>query len=68
MPRKFSQATIDAKVFMRITRRNRKKSMIEGAKLLGVAVKKLEDIEAVRGYGCNLSFEVISRIASSPTS
>jgi len=37
-------------------------SMNEGARLLGVSRKQLEDIETIRNYGCHLDLEVLAKI------
>lgn len=36
--------------------------MNEGARLLGVSRKQLEDIETKRNYGCHLDLELLSKI------
>ena len=36
--------------------------MNEGASLLGVSRKQLEDIETVRNYGCHLDLELLAKI------
>jgi transcriptional regulator with XRE-family HTH domain len=37
-------------------------SMNEGARLLDVSQKQLEDIETVRNYGCHLDLELLAKI------
>lgn len=36
--------------------------MNEGARLLSVSRKQLEDIETVRNYGCHLDLEILAKI------
>ena len=36
--------------------------MNEGARLLGVSRKQLEDIETIRNYGCHLDLEVLAKM------
>ena len=36
--------------------------MNEGASLLAVSRKQLEDIETVRNYGCHLDLELLAKI------
>lgn len=36
--------------------------MNEGARLLGVSRKQLEDIETTRNYGCHLDLEILAKV------
>ena len=36
--------------------------MNEGARLLGVSRKQLEDIETARNYGCHLDLELLAKM------
>lgn len=36
--------------------------MNEGARLLGVSRKQLEDIETIRNYGCHLDLELLAKM------
>lgn len=36
--------------------------MNEGARMLGVSRKQLEDIETIRNYGCHLDLELIAKL------
>jgi len=36
--------------------------MNEGARLLGVSRKQLEDIETIRNYGCHLDLELLAKL------
>lgn len=36
--------------------------MNEGARLLGVSRKQLEDIETLRNYGCHIDLELLAKI------
>ena len=59
---KFSPITIDVKRNIRKLRLMAGYSMNEGASLLGVSRKQLEDIETVRNYGCHLDLELLAKI------
>ena len=49
---KFSPITVTVKKNIRQLRLNAGYSMNEGARLLGISRKQLEDVETVRNYGC----------------
>ena len=36
--------------------------MNEGARLLGISRKQLEDIETIRNYGCHLDLELLAKM------
>ena len=59
---KFSPATINVKRSIRRLRLRKGYSMNEGASLLGISRKQLEDIETVRNYGCHLDLELLAKI------
>ena len=59
---KFSPVTITVKKNVRRLRLNKRYSMNEGARLLGVSRKQLEDIETLRNYGCHLDLELLAKI------
>jgi len=59
---KFSPITIKVKRNIRRLRLQKGYSMNEGASLLGVSRKQLEDIETVRNYGCHLDLELLAKI------
>ena len=59
---KFSPITVSVKKNVRQLRLNAGYSMNEGARLLGVSRKQLEDIETVRNYGCHLDLELMAKI------
>ena len=59
---KFSPITVSVKKNIRRLRLNKGYSMNEGARLLGVSRKQLEDIETVRNYGCHLDLELLAKI------
>jgi len=59
---KFSPITINVKRNIRRLRLYKGYSMNEGASLLGVSRKQLEDIETVRNYGCHLDLELLAKI------
>ena len=56
---KFSPAEAHVKNVLKNLRLKRGLSMPEGAKLMGFSVKKLEDLEATRDYGCHVSVDVL---------
>lgn len=56
---KFSAGTLYAKQALKRVRRSRGLKMKQGADLLGVSLKKLEDLEAVADYGSQLNWENI---------
>lgn len=59
---KFSPITITVKRNIRRLRLAKGYPMNEGAALLGVSRKQLEDIETVRNYGCHLDLELLAKI------
>jgi transcriptional regulator with XRE-family HTH domain len=59
---KFSSITLSVKKNVRQLRLNAGYSMNEGARLLDVSRKQLEDIETVRNYGCHLDLELLAKI------
>ena len=59
---KFSPITVTVKKNMRQLRLNAGYSMNEGARLLGISRKQLEDIETVRNYGCHLDLELLAKM------
>lgn len=59
---KFSPITVAVKRNIRQLRLNSGYSMNEGARLLGVSRKQLEDIETIRNYGCHLDLELLAKI------
>ena len=36
--------------------------MNEGARLLGISRKQLEDVETIRNYGCHLDLELLAKM------
>ena len=59
---KFSPITVAVKKNIRQLRLNAGYSMNEGARLLGVSRKQLEDIETIRNYGCHLDLELLAKM------
>ncbi len=59
---KFSPITVAVKKNVRQLRLNAGYSMNEGARLLGVSRKQLEDIETIRNYGCHLDLELLAKM------
>lgn len=59
---KFSPITVSVKKNVRQLRLNAGYSMNEGARLLGVSRKQLEDIETIRNYGCHLDLELLAKM------
>ena len=59
---KFSPITVAVKKNVRQLRLNAGYSMKEGARLLGVSRKQLEDIETIRNYGCHLDLELLAKM------
>lgn len=59
---KFSPITVAVKRNVRQLRLNAGYSMNEGARLLGVSRKQLEDIETIRNYGCHLDLELLAKM------
>lgn len=59
---KFSPITVVVKKNIRQLRLNAGYSMNEGARLLGVSRKQLEDIETIRNYGCHLDLELLAKL------
>ena len=56
---KFTEETIKLKGVLRQIRLDAELNVNEGADVLGLHRKKLEDIEAVRDYGCYISADMI---------
>jgi len=59
---KFSPITVAVKKTVRQLRLTAGYSMNEGARLLGVSRKQLEDIETIRNYGCHLDLELLAKL------
>ena len=59
---KFSPVTIDVKKNIRKLRLEAGYSMNEGARLLNISRKQLEDIETGRNYGCHVELELLAKI------
>lgn len=59
---KFSPITVAVKKNVRQLRLSAGYSMNEGARLLGISRKQLEDIETIRNYGCHLDLELLAKI------
>lgn len=59
---KFSPITVAVKKNVRQLRLSAGYSMNEGARLLGVSRKQLEDIETIRNYGCHLDLELLAKL------
>ena len=59
---KFSPITVLVKRTIRKLRIDAGHAMNEGARLLGVSRKQLEDIETIRNYGCHLDLELLAKI------
>lgn len=59
---KFSPITVAVKKNVRQLRLDAGYSMNEGARLLGVSRKQLEDIETIRNYGCHLDLELLAKL------
>ena len=59
---KFSPITVSVKKNIRALRLKAGYSMNEGARLLGISRKQLEDIETVRNYGCHLDLELLAKM------
>jgi transcriptional regulator with XRE-family HTH domain len=59
---KFSPITVTVKKNVRQLRLNAGYSMNEGARLLGISRKQLEDIETIRNYGCHLDLELLAKM------
>ncbi len=58
---KFSPVTVAVKKNLRQLRLNAGYSINEGASLLGVSRKQLEDIETIRNYGCHIDLEILAK-------
>lgn len=59
---KFSPITVAVKKNVKQLRLDAGYSMNEGARLLGVSRKQLEDIETIRNYGCHLDLELLAKL------
>ena len=60
---KFTDAEIICKNQLRLLRQSRKVRMKEGAEMLGISLKQLEDLESTRPYGCHVSWDHIHAAA-----
>ncbi len=60
---KFSKETQLAKKNIRLLRLAAGIKVNEGARLLGVSRKQLEDIETTRNYGCYLSLDLLVKVS-----
>lgn len=61
---KFSIETRLAKKNIRRLRLYADYSVNEGAALLGISRKQMEDVEATRNYGCHLTFDLLVKICN----
>lgn len=61
---KFSPVTLVAKAKIKALRIESGHKMIAGAKLLGVTVKQLEDIETTKDYGCHIDLEILAKVSA----
>jgi len=61
---KFSPVTLVAKKNIKALRISSGHKMIAGAKLLGVTVKQLEDIETTKDYGCHIDLEILAKVSA----
>lgn len=59
---KFSPIALDVKKNIRRLRLQAGYSMNEGARLLNISRKQLEDIETGRNYGCHIELELLAKI------
>ncbi|MXX07454.1 MAG: helix-turn-helix transcriptional regulator [Gammaproteobacteria bacterium] len=59
---KFSPIALDVKKNIRDLRLKAGYSMNEGARLLNISRKQLEDIETGRNYGCHIELELLAKI------
>ena len=59
---KFSPIALDVKKNIRNLRIQAGYSMNEGARLLNISRKQLEDIETGRNYGCHIELELLAKI------
>ncbi len=59
---KFSPIALDVKKNIRKLRLQAGYSMNEGARLLDISRKQLEDIETGRSYGCHIELELLAKI------
>lgn len=59
---KFSPITLNVKKNIRSLRLKAGYSMNEGARLLDISRKQLEDIETGRNYGCHIELELLAKI------
>ena len=57
---KISKYEAAVKAGLRKIRVEKKHLMKQAAKELGITVKKLEDIETVRDYGCHITIDILS--------
>lgn len=59
---KFSPLTMRVKQRIRQLRLIAGYSMTEGARLLSISRKQLEDIETTRDYGCRIDLEILAKV------
>ncbi len=59
---KFSPIALDVKKNIRRLRLKAGHSVNEGARLLNISRKQLEDIETGRNYGCHIELEILAKI------
>jgi transcriptional regulator with XRE-family HTH domain len=59
---KFSPLTVTVKQNIRQLRRGAGYSMNEGARLMGISRKQLEDIETIRNYGSHIDLEILAKM------
>lgn len=59
---KFSPFMVAVKNNLRQIRIDAGNSMNQGARLLGVSRKQLEDIETIRNYGCHIDLEILAKM------
>jgi transcriptional regulator with XRE-family HTH domain len=60
---KFSYETTLAKRNIKLLRLLAGKTLGEGASLLGISRKQMEDIEATRNYGCYLNLDTLINVS-----
>ena len=61
---KFSKATLVVKANIKALRKKAGFKMNDGAALLGVSRKQLEDIETTRNYGCHIDLELLAKVCA----
>ena len=60
---KFSPVTIEVKERLREIRLEADLDMNQASAMLGISRKQLEDIEAIRNYGCHLDLEILCKMS-----